>query len=218
MSESQLVGNGVDLVRERALARSVQRALERLYQIEGAPDVHEFVQRAADGERESLRLRQGEDGVLEVALHLPSLGPTLDALCQLIEGVSHFVYVAERARVDREATQLELELQAEVDKYVVLLASARDLGTGDGAEAFGRGAVARSETLRTHLYERVHFQHAQGSEPGDRYRVANATAAKFARRLEREFIAPRRILQMRDELRLFFRMGQEDKLRYARAM
>src|SRR5258708_6110945 len=72
VSESQLAGNGVDLVRERALARSVQRALERLYQIEDGPDVHAFVQLAPEGERESLRLRQGEDGVLEVALHLPS--------------------------------------------------------------------------------------------------------------------------------------------------
>ncbi|WP_394845621.1 hypothetical protein LZC95_52400 [Pendulispora brunnea] len=203
MSERQLVGNGVDLVRERALARTVQRALERLYQIEDAPDVHAFVQPVCEGERESLRIRQGEDGVLEMALHLPSLTSSLDALCQLIEGVSHFVYVAERARVNRGATQLELELQAEVDKYVVLLASTP--------------SVARSESLRERLYEQVRFQHAPGSEPGDRYRVANATAAKFARRLEREFIAPRRLLPMRDELRRFFRMGQADKLRYATA-
>lgn len=217
MSESQLAGNGAllvqDFAREKALARKVQRALERLYQIEDAPDVHEFVQPACEGERESLLLRQGEDGVLEMALHLPSLSGTntharpgessLDVLCQLIEGVSHFVYVAERARVNREATQLELELQAEVDKYVVLLAS--------------MPSVARSESLRARLFEHVRFQHAPGSEPGDRYRVANATAAKFARRLEREFIAPRRLLPMRDELRRFFRMGQEDKLRYATA-
>ncbi|WP_394825120.1 hypothetical protein [Pendulispora albinea] len=217
MSQSQLAGNGVDLVRERALARSVQRALERLYQIDEGPDVHAFVQPAMEGERESLLLRQGEDGVLEMALHLPAFvrAPAkdggdagselgLDALCQLIEGVSHFVYVAERARLDREATQLELEVQAEVDKYVVLLAS-----TGDPN-------VARSGALRARLYEQVHFRHVEGSEPGERYRVANDTAAKLARRLEREFIAPRRIAKMRDELRLFYRMGQEDKLRYAR--
>jgi len=204
-----LAGNGVDLVRELALARAVQRALARLYQIEDVPDVHAFVEHAGEGERESLHLRRGEDGVLEVSLRLPTLAPGLDALCQLIEGVSHFVYVADRARVDREATQLELELQAEVDKYVVLLASAEEPGTE-------RAAVARSERLRARLYERVRFCHAPESETGDRYRVANATAAKFARRLEREFIAPRRLVQMRDELRLFFRMGQEDKLRYAR--
>ena len=42
-------------------------------------------------------------------------------MCQLIEGVSHFVYVADRARRKLPATQLELELQAEIDKYVLLV-------------------------------------------------------------------------------------------------
>ncbi len=208
MSEQQLAGNGVVLVRERALARAVQQALERMYQIEDGPDVHAFVAPADEGERESLHLRRGEDGVLEVSLRLPSLTPGLDALCQLIEGVSHFVYVAERARVELEATQLELELQAEVDKYVVLLA-AGELDSDDAA-------LARSASLRARLYERVRFYHAAGSERGERYRVANATAAQFALRLEREFIAAGRLVQMRDELRRFFRMGQEGKLRAAR--
>jgi hypothetical protein len=208
VSEAQLAGNGVDLIRERALARSIQAALLRLYQIDDSPDVHSFIQHAETGERESLRVKHAEDGVLELALHLPRLPEphqSLDGLCQIIEGVSHFVYVAERASVDREATQLELELQAEVDKYVVLAASMRRLD------------VESSEALRTQLFEEVVFSHERGSECGDRYRVANAGAAKFARRLEREFIAPRRFAPMREELRRFFRMGQEDKLRLVRA-
>ena len=69
-------------------------------------------------------MRESDDGAIEMALRCPgSAGrrrlardADLDPLCQIIEGVSHFVYLAERARVDREATQLELELQAEVDK------------------------------------------------------------------------------------------------------
>lgn len=206
-----LAGNGAGLIRERALARTVQTALLRLYQIDDAPDVHAYVQPAPAGAREALQVRHAEDGVLELALQLPELareddqGASLDGLCQIIEGVSHFVYVAERARVDRETTQLELELQAEVDKYVVLAASLQ------------RCDVSSSERLRASLFERVAFEHDAGSERGDRYRVANAVAAKFARRLEREFIARRRFGPMREELRRFFRMGQEDKLRLVRA-
>src|SRR6185312_2132304 len=38
-----------------------------------------------------------------------------------IEGVSHFIYAILCARTERPVTQLELELQAEVDKYVTCL-------------------------------------------------------------------------------------------------
>ncbi len=37
--------------------------------------------------------------------------------CLAVEGVSHFVYVALRAAGDRPVSPLELELQAEVDKF-----------------------------------------------------------------------------------------------------
>jgi hypothetical protein len=211
---SALEGNGVGLVRERALAMTVQKALERLYQIEDAPHVDAFLRAAEHGEREALLVREAEDGTLEVSLRVPMLarrafaiddGADLDPLCQLIEGVSHFVYLAERAKSDREATQLEMEMQAEVDKYVVLAASLDEL------------SVQRSGLLRERLYERVVFNHVEGSELGDRYRIANDTAAKFVRRLEREFVESRRFPELRTELRRFFRMGQEEKLRVVRA-
>ena len=38
-----------------------------------------------------------------------------------VEGVSHFVYVMVRARAERPFSGLELELQAEVDKYLLSL-------------------------------------------------------------------------------------------------
>jgi hypothetical protein len=42
-------------------------------------------------------------------------------LCLLIEGVSHFLGVAWHATQERPVTCLELELQAEIDKYVLAL-------------------------------------------------------------------------------------------------
>jgi hypothetical protein len=242
----RLAGNGAELIRERALAARVQEALERVYQLDRVADVGDFLHGAGEGEREALLMREADDGVLEVTLRLPQLrrrspdpalqavpsggvaealstpgrpfpgsgnGPThdnngdadLDALCQIIEGVSHFVYIVERARMQRGTTQLELELQAEVDKWLVLAASMRRLDV-DGSAA-----------LRTRLYEHVVFEHDGATELGERYRVANDTANRFVRRLERDYVAPARFDELRVELRRFFQVGQEEKLRLGRA-
>jgi hypothetical protein len=204
---SRLAGNGVELVRERALAGRVQEALERLYRLDRVADVGDYLREAEEGEREALLLREANDGALEMALRLPALEGEagLDALCQIIEGVSHFVYVVERARVQREATQLEMELQAEVDKWVVLAASLR-----------GPLDVDRSADLRARLYERVSFEHDETSELGHRYRVANEAAHRFVRRMERDYVGHARYGEMRVELRRFFSVGQEEKLRLGR--
>jgi hypothetical protein len=203
----RLEGNGVALVRERALAGKVQEALERIYRLDRVADVGDFVKEAGEGERETLFLRETDDGALEVSLRLPQIDgeAQLDALCQIIEGVSHFVYVVERARVDREATQLELELQAEVDKWVVL------------AESIGACDAEHSAALRERLYERVAFEHDERTEIGQRYRMANEAAHRFVRRLERDYLSRERHSELRGELRRFFHVGQEEKLRLGRA-
>ncbi len=208
---SWLAGNGVGLVRERELARRVQAGLMRLYRVDGdaSPEVDAFIVPAGDGEREGLLVRESDDGV-ELALLLPELGAaafnvstgeSLDPFCQIIEGVSHFVYVSHRATEGRSTTQLELELQAEVDKYVILAASVTAMNE------------ATSRTLRRALYERVQYAHDRGSERGARYRLANDNAHRYVRRLEREYLSRCRFGEMQTELRRFYRGGQEDKLR-----
>jgi hypothetical protein len=212
MSEQRLAGNGAGLIRERAMAAAVQSALERLYQLDPVADVRAYIQPVTAG-RESLLVREAEDGALELALHIPQLAARdldlesgdLDPLCQLIEGVSHFVYITHRATQQREATALELELQAEVDKWIVLGASLSPLD------------VARSRRLRARLYERVSFVHDDESELGERYRVANLAAARFVRTLEQRYLATQRFVELRQALRVFFRNGQEDKIRLGRA-
>jgi hypothetical protein len=203
----RLAGNGVALVRERALAAGMQEALERVYRLERVVDVGDFVQGADDGERESVLLRESDDGALEMSVQLPRLqnDASLDGLCQIIEGVSHFVYLVERARSQRTATQLELEMQAEVDKWLLL------------AGAMRRFDVDRSARLRERLYERVTFAQDAASVTGERYRVANDVAHAFVRRLERRYVHGRQFVAMRSELRRFFHQGQEEKLRLARA-
>ena len=196
-------------MREKALAARVQDALERVYRLDRIADVEDYLSEEG-ADREALLVRQAEDGAIELRLCLPVIQPdaSLDAICQVIEGVSHFVYVAERARLHRETTQLELELQAEVDKWVVL------------AESIGAYDAPRSAALRERLYERVAFEHDEQTEIGQRYRTANDAAHRFVRRLEREYLSrePReRVVELRHELRRFFHVGQEEKLRLGRA-
>ena len=208
-----LRGNGVGLVRERALAARVQKGLERLYGLDGGPEVVDYMEAADEGDRETLLVREGNDGVFEVALKVPSLGERtfdmedaaqLDRLCQLIEGVSHFVYFAHRAQGDRETTALEMEVQAEVDKYVIL------------ATSLGALNVRRSTRLRQRLYDAVRYAHEAHTELGERYRVANRAAHRFVHHLERRYVAGGRFPEMRAELRRFFHFGQSDKMHLGR--
>ena len=207
---SALEGNGAGLVREIALAGRIQRGLETLYRLDRAADVDAFVTPAGEGERETLFVRESEEG-LELLLRLPQLaqrtvdveGAGLDPLCQIIEGVSHFVYLADRASRNREATQLEMELQAEVDKYVILASSLRDFDENT------------SRRLRERLYENIAYVHDAHTEEGERYRVANASARRFTHRLERDYVTRARYRELQGALRSFFHMGQGEKLRAA---
>lgn len=185
--------------------RRIQRRLSLFYGLDAAPDVLDFVQPVDDGARETLLLRESDDG-LEIALLLPERllsgderTPDTDTLLQALEGVSHFVYLAERARVSLPTTRLELELQAEVDKFVLLAVDGR------------KPSQRHSQRLSARLYEEVSFLHAAGSEDGERYRLANSLAARFVHRLER-FPTPS---ELHAELRRFYRAGQTEKIRMA---
>lgn len=183
------------------MLRRLQRRLERFYHLEETPDVRSFVRESSEvGEREALLLREST-GELEMALVVPATASNdHDDWLQLAEGVSHFVYVANRARQELPSTQLELELQAEVDKFVLLVLEQLPY---DRVEAF---------EVHSRLYERVRFLHERGTELGDRYRTANDLAARYVRRL----------MQGRDHathaaLRRFYRAGQAEKIRLVAA-
>jgi len=183
-------------------ARAVQLRLERFYALEGGPHVGDFIRIASSGEREELLVRTEEDAV-ELCLSLPEPSTqkhgSLDRYLQVVEGVSHFVYVAERARVALPATSLELELQAEVDKLVVL---------GVGESLHGE----RARLLHRRLYDDVRFLHPPETEEGQRYRLANRLAAQLWNGL-----LARGERHVKPDLQRFYRAGQADKIRAAAA-
>jgi hypothetical protein len=187
--------------RTRAALKSIQRRLEAYYGLERTPDVRAFAEAAAEGAREQLLVRESRDSV-ELALIVPDGVPQVganDTWLQLVEGVSHFVYVAERVRTALPTTQLELELQAEVDKFVLL-----GLEPGKDRESV--------RVLHERLYENGHFLDASGTEAGERYRLANDLAARLGARLLGRGPGETRAL-----LRRFYRAGQTDKIALATA-
>lgn len=189
---------------ERQL-RWLQRRLERFYGLERAPNVGDFLRLGAANTREQLFVRQSYEGVY-VAVVFPEdkvpqqpLQPS-DDWAQLIEAVSHFLFLAERSRVELPTTQLELELQAEIDKFV-LLAPGSPEKTRELAE------------LHRWLYDDVRYLHAPETELGARYRLANYLAARFVHRLMRRGNP----VEWQQRLRAFYRAGQAEKIYLALA-
>jgi hypothetical protein len=193
----------------------VQHKLEGLYGLEPGPDIADYVRAGPRTDHEHLLVRE-VDGVVEMALALPDHLVVLNAhtipcepsnaWLELIEGVSHFVHVAERARTNLPTTLLELELQAEVDKFVLL-----------GFTVLGRRLARRVEPQASLLYWRLFdgawYLYPPDTTLGDRYRTASDLAARFVARLL-GLRSNERVLGL---LRRFYRSGQADKVYLATA-
>jgi hypothetical protein len=124
----------------------------------------------------------------------------------LVEGVSHFVYFTLRARANRQVSALELELQAEVDKFACCVLLSANRAEGDPA----RGRAGAAGWARG-LFEDVRFADDLDPEEHDRYRTANREARRYAAALSRRFIDSDRLGDMLPELRHFYRMPLAEK-------
>ena len=202
------------------LAR-VQRGLEALYRVDTGACVDDFVIDEASRDavvstrrpREQLLVCEG-DGEMSIALfvdpaaianlsrHDPGsqLGDhNLGDFLLAVEGVSHFIYAVWCARAERPVTQLELELQAEVDKYVTCL-------------LVGQPSTQTSMMWRERLFADPCYETDLDGDELARYRAANDNAQRYAAWLEQAFVASRRIPEMLAELRRFYRRGLAEKL------
>lgn len=194
---------GVELIR-------VQRRIEAIYQLEPAPPIVPFIRIEPGETREQLIVRQSVDG-LDLIVLLPEASVRallagdsegdMDAYLGAIEGVSHFIHLAERARTQLPTTLLELELQAEVDKFAILADSPVSLPT------------LALHDLHRRLYENVRYLHGSTTERGQRYRLANDLAA----RLWSQLIGHGESYLVREVLRRFYRASQAEKIRIVRA-
>jgi hypothetical protein len=152
------------------------------------------------------------DGEADVALYLEQAlldrlaerdplrkldGDNLADFWSALEGVSHFTYYAWNAARDKSVSLFELELQAEVDKFVT---TAKLLREQTGREPSGlHGWLFDSPTLAAEL---------DGQER-ERYRRANRYAARYCSRLAP---AAADAEAVQSELRRFYRLSQASKL------
>jgi hypothetical protein len=202
------------------VAVQVQRRLEAFYALDPEAPVTEYL--VAPGEvahlpGEGSRMLVAQEGdevsvgvVLDetIGTHLEKSDPrerldssNLGAFSTLTEEVSHFLYLLFRARNQRQVTQLELELQAEVDKYLTALFF---LGLQN------EGAV--STRLRQLLFSRYRLAEGLSAESAERYHEASRLANRYCGWLEAQYLRSRRLPDLASDARRFWRLGQREKL------
>ena len=212
------------------LVEKVQTQLECIYGIGLVERAHEFLINLGDVRnyvsmnpamklpKELLLVRKPEDDTVEVALYLADeLMTNLDVhdpfesitqknlndFCILIEGVSHFVYYLWKARQNLAITQLELELQAEIDKFLMLYFYLR---------SDKNPAVA--DTLFDALFEDFKLFDELSDEAKERYLTASHLASRYCYQIKnRVQQSPGDMQNIVSEIRQFYSLAQEEKIR-----
>ena len=209
------------------LLSRLQELIGGIYDVSIAHNVYDFLvtdrsrlpQAARHGiAAEELLVAQPVDGADELVMSLyldPQLLQRLaqaDPLTRLhagnvedywtaLEGVSHFLYLAWNADHDKPVSLLELELQAEVDKYVASYTLLR-------RQFPGRFPAE----LRRLLFERTRVDPRLDGERAALYREASRYAEKFCRHLERTLgRAAGADHEVLAELRRFYRLTNARK-------
>jgi hypothetical protein len=202
-----------------ALAQ-LQQLLQSLHGVTAAPVGQFLVDRAArdrlapfsSPDEALLLMESGEE--LHVALFLdegvlqqlgrdasePWSARRLSGFCAAAEGVSHFLYLAQRAGRGGQVSQLELEAQAELDKYLAVL-----------LQLWATGRRASSPALRRELFEKCEFRTGLAPAERDRYRLASALAAACAKALEARYVIAGRLDSLVREARRLYRLSGGEK-------
>jgi hypothetical protein len=208
------------------ILREIQQLIGGIYDVSVAHDVYDFLVtdrgRLPPAARANLTDEQlivaRESDAIGVSLYLDAAllerlqraDPT-QALNQgniadywtALEGVSHFLYFAWNAGHDRTVSLLELELQAEIDKYMGSYWLLRRQRPGHFPLELPRL-----------LFERTRIDPTLAAGRSELYRSASWYAAKFCRRLEQALRqrAADAEQQVLTELRRFYRLGDARKL------
>lgn len=129
------------------------------------------------------------------ALHRDNLA----AFCTAIEGISHLCCLLWKFQQGMPVTQLELEIQAEIDKYLVCA-----------------WLQAEQDTPRLPLHEHLFARYtlATGLPPAaaSRYHRASAIASRLCRLLHVQYIAAHRFAAMHRWLKQFYRYTHWQKM------
>ena len=128
----------------------------------------------------------------------------LDGLCTVVEGVSHAVCLLWHAHNDRQLRPVDLELQAEIDKFMILVDRP--------------GYAANGRYLHKQLFTDSRIIPAQGTELHDRYLTASQLASDYCRWLNCRFIEVNDHASLAQELARFYRLSGGAKFDYIRRL
>jgi len=209
------------------LLNELQRLLTRTYDLDTQPEIGDFVvtcprlaqslglpASAAGSPEQVLVAENGETLDLAVYLDEDMLGRlraedpletlhdgNLADFWTALEGVSHFVFLAWSAGWDRQTTRLELELQGEIDKFVLtamLVASQSD------------GRVPKR--LHRWLFDLPRLAPRLDAAARALYGSANRWAARYCHMLMARYDGDSND-SMIPELRRFYRLSRGRKIR-----
>ncbi|MBT8132681.1 MAG: hypothetical protein KJO35_10460 [Gammaproteobacteria bacterium] len=210
-------------------AVAIQQLLEKIYDVPSRCDISDFLitdseivaelQRNPAAREVSEKVLVSEDGIyLDLSLYLDAdllqrlrdenplerlYEQNLPDFFLLVEGISHFLYLAWNGHHDKSVTLLELELQAEVDKFITAL------------HLFSRqGSDHVSDEIHRCLFEYSRFDKNLTSEHLARYQHASRYAGKYCRTLYQRFMQRVRQPGLLAELRRFYRLPQSAKIRH----
>jgi len=183
------------------ILKKIQEQLEALYQLKLEYNVEDFLIPQKEDKKDNIAIhnRRAKEALLikqtgneiELALYVepsllkkleamdPFLGlndKNLEAFLMAVEGVSHFIYFLQGAAQDRPMTQLELEIQAEIDKYLL------------AAFLFYYQTKSVPVSLFSYLFENFQISGSLKKEEASRYEQANVFATKFCADLEKSYI------------------------------
>lgn len=199
---------------------SIQSHIERIYGLELQVKVDEYlidretclrlagdaaaagavvVRKSGDDESFQVGVYIGEEALARVSDRLTA--DNLAHFCAVTEEVSHFAYLMWNVGRGRPVTQLELELQAEVDKFITsTLLLARQ----------NRGLVPKA--LLDRLFWDTEVRSGLDPERVERYSAASAFARSYCCSLVRHFLGPARLPELLVELRRFYRLSLKAKI------
>lgn len=176
--------------------RRLQQSLQEVYRLEVRHDIGEFLTTDADAlaslgvdladdTEETVFVHTDDDAIaISVYIHPQTLarlagtdgtyeGTGLHDYCIAAEGVSHFVFIVERAGQSRQTSAFELELQAEVDKFLLLT------GVVDAS------AAPVVDDVHGRLFDAIVLRKGLDATAALRYSDANRYAARYCRWLQR---------------------------------
>ena len=207
------------------MLESILHHIDKLYVLDLNVDIRDFLvsretcdRLGGDPDRGSVLVRQREDEEVELGLYIdeadlerltevdiastPMPPASFELLLLAIEEVSHFAYLAFSASREKRVTELELELQAEVDKYVTfaLLHASEN-----------QGRVPRD--LLDRLFSDFIVRPNLDDERRERYLAASSLASRYCASVVQQALESETgLAPLLAELRSFYRLSQRGKI------